>query len=176
MSFGQKAQEFSVFKLLISAIIALAILAVLMPIIGSIFLGFGTNPNDEAVTQIKNLYNKPSQHVLTKAVTFTQASGGLNSKSIATGTQLLSQSQLWLGTGDFSDGEEFALTTSGGIINYTGSGSKSVKLSIMCDAGKDIDTDLTENGLESIKPANTPPTACDTSSNETCCVILLRSA
>ncbi|MDO8537669.1 MAG: hypothetical protein Q7S21_02185 [archaeon] len=175
MSFGQKGQEFSVFKLLISAIIALAILAVLMPIIGSIFLGFGTNPNDEAVTQIKNLYNKPSQHVLTKAVTFTQASGGLNAKSIATGTQLLSQSQLWLGTGDFGEGE-FALSASGGIINYTGSGSKSVKLSIMCDAGKDIDTDLTENGLADIKPTSDPPTACDSTSNETCCIILLRSA
>ena len=188
---GQKGQEFSVFKLLISAIIALAILAVLMPIIGSIFLGFGTDPNDEAVTQIKNLYNKPSQHVLTKSVTFRQGTE-LNSKSIAQGTQLLSQSQIWVGLGDFVSGD-FALSSGGKNIQFTGSGSKSVKLSIVCDVGKDIDDDLQVNGLISAvrdttngsfsagadsepKMSSSIPTGCTESSGETCCAIALRSA
>lgn len=169
---GQKGQEFSVFKLLISAIIALAILAVLMPIIGGIVGGgFGADPNEEAVSQITNLYNKPSLHQLTKTVIFKQGTA-LNAKAIAVGTKLLTQDQLWLGRGTFSTGTDFSEPASTGVISYKGSGSKSVKLSILCDAGSAIDVDLTRNELPT--PDSVRSDAC--SNEETCCVIILRPA
>ncbi|MDO8538569.1 MAG: hypothetical protein Q7S21_06805 [archaeon] len=129
-------------------------------------------PIDEAITQIKNLYNKPGQHVLTKQVTFREG-GALSAKAIANGSQLLSEEQVWLGLGGFENSKDFSYYDNGKRIAYSGSAIRVAKLSILCDEGSKIENDLIENNI----PIPTAPNPmCTDSNNPMCCAVVLRSA
>ena len=174
MKLNQKGQAFSVFKLLIAAIVALAILAILLPILK--IPAFGANPNDEAVSQVKTLYNSPGEYRLSKAVTFStqSCSPSLNAKSIAQQSQLLSTEQIWLDRGDFASGEQFVLSNDGSIVSYNASGSRQVKLGVMCDSSSEIEDSLNSQGIDPEDPRQS--NVCDTGTSHTCFFITLKAA
>ncbi|MFH1751628.1 MAG: hypothetical protein ABH821_01670, partial [archaeon] len=90
---NEKGQAFSTFKLLIAAVIAIAILTLLMPIIVDLG-GFTTiEPDSEASSQLKSYVGRPGRYYLTKDVTFSKEDS-MVAKSIAKGTGIIEQSQI----------------------------------------------------------------------------------
>ena len=149
MRFNSKGQAFDVFKLLIAAVIALAMLAILMPILQNLIFNQYGKPGEEAANQIKNFYNRPSDYGQSKEVTFNQQSPTLNAEAIASAAQVgLDQSQICMSLGEFKDSTDFGFSASTRnlILKYTGS-QKKVKLGIMCDDGANLEQSLADQGL-----------------------------
>jgi hypothetical protein len=139
----QKGQAFSVFKLLIAAVVALSILAILIPILDSITDIGLNNPNEEAGDRVKALFSSPGEHIKSNTVTF-QPETSLNLRSIAERSGVISAEFLCLNKGDFKSSPSFEyvpLYASGGTdvqaerIKYNGSSNLKAKLSIICDNG-----------------------------------------
>jgi len=166
----QRGQAFDVFKLLIAAVVAIALLAVLLPIIYNIIMIGQNKPTETAVSLVKDSYNKPSLYQSTDNVTFNE-SDSLNAKTIASSSRILTEDQVCVSAGELSGDPNFS-DGANGIVQYSGKSAKTVKLGIVCDIGKDVLNDFSQYGLDpSLIPSSC--SAC-TSGNQTCCVILIQ--
>ncbi len=170
----ERGQAFDVFKLLIAAVVALAILAVLWPIIQNLVLPGQDDPNQAAANDMKNSVIGVL-HTTQTPVTFKKE-GVLSAKAIAQATQQYSPDQICLVTGDYEGEpifEKLSGTTGGSsydIIRYAGSAAKQVKLSVLCDTGEDLDNDLQNAGIE-----NWSASDCECSGGgDKCCIVALR--
>ena len=138
---NQKGQAFDVFKLLIAAVVALAILAVLWPILTGVGFGFVTEPNEGAGTKIKNI---TQGHLsVTEKVTFKKE-GALTASAISNASGgTIDASQVCVHAGDFADSEEVftSLADSKGVL-YKGANPRDAKLSVLCDSGDRLEEDL----------------------------------
>ena len=172
---NSKGQSFDVFKLLISAIVASAILVMLFAIIGGIPT-FGTDPTQKAVETVKSMYSSPGQHYKTSEVQF-KSGDGLTPKTIASKSGLLSESQVCTSVGEFEN-DTTLFSNDGGVVTYIGSGNKNAKLSVICDDGKS----LTESDIPRYQGSYNWASSCTESwtstcnGEETCCIIALRKA
>jgi len=175
-----RAQASSVFQLLISAIVAAAVLMILLQVLGIINFGFNQDPAKAASDLLKDAWNNPATiKTSTSNVTFTTALKQINSIALAQGSKVgIASEQICLSLGDFSekDNSLFVKNESGNAISYTGSSNKDARLSVFCYTG--------EQALETLKSlednAGTWETdgdncgACFTST-ETCCIVALRT-
>ncbi len=176
---NSRGQAFSTFQLLIAAVVALAILVLLLNIIGSLPTPGTTKPQSEAVNLIKSQINSPSElRTSSNAVIFTREDS-LNSKAVATASGVLTSSQLCISMGDFFDeaGSDFVDTNpsvSGDIIQYSGSGQLRVKMSVICDTGTELSTDLQNNGIDDSTWMQSDKCQQLLGLSQTACVVALR--
>lgn len=176
MRFNSKGQAFDVFKLLIAAVIAIAMLAILLPILQNLGGILGSDPSKEAANLVKTYNKQVSQYGESKEVTFSNGSS-LNAKSIAAQSEVgFDTSQICLSKGEFEESADFEIKGSSEeanmILQYSG-GSQKAKIGVVCDDGQSISSALEINGLSDI----TDLSAC--SIQETAqkyCVLLLRYA
>ena len=136
--YNSKGQAFDVFKLLIAAVVAIAILALLLPIITNLNI-FGKNdPTTEARTVIKSIGTHKANSVTSQEVIFKQGTA-LNARSISDGSGgLVSVEQICLSAGDFIDDDSWETTDNMRVVRYNGSTSKTVQLLVICDVAEEI--------------------------------------
>lgn len=175
---NNKGQAFDVFKLLIAAVIAIAILSLLMPIIGTITGIFTKDPTVEARTLLSDLYNKTLTWKETPGVTFSTSNPTMAVAALVEGTNL-SADQVCLSLGDFSDSEgEWEI--SGGDspelnkIEHKLSTSRLVKIGVEC--ARDIEGMTASNVLEDEVSSRVDGASldCDYCPGPTCCAVVLR--
>ncbi|MDO8647876.1 MAG: hypothetical protein Q7R70_05700 [Candidatus Diapherotrites archaeon] len=177
MRFNSKGQAFDVFKLLIAAVIALAMLAILIPILKINITA--NDPGKAASDLVKSNYDKYSEYSTSQEVLFNSSASSLNLKSIATQSKNISATQLCIGMGDFEGSEEFSLDgTSGNVVlKYTGTSQKRATIGIICDDAKSLEGDLTNQSITpgTMKCGNgdsEPPSE----SSETYCILIMKAA
>ncbi|MBU1120386.1 hypothetical protein KJ660_00750 [Candidatus Micrarchaeota archaeon] len=172
--FNERGQEFSVFKLLISAVVAVVILTMLLQIMGIIPSLGQADPTKESVSILKDAYNNRYNDFKSKAVTFT-ADQKINRKAIAEGTGLIGPEDLCLFLdGAYDNSVSWDLTDN--YIQYTGGGQKQAFLAAYCDRGSDLEENLGEGGYTSFIPVDYRIECGDTSndclsSGGTCCIV-----
>jgi len=165
---NQEGQAFDVFKLLIAAVIAIAILSLLMPIIGTIMGIFKNDPTEKAKAMLTDLYNKRSTPKETVEVTFDTSTPVISKEAVTVNTSL-SPDQVCFSLGDYASasGEWEASTTK---LRHVGPTGRNVRLGIECSLGidaleADIDADFDGATLES---------DCACTNEDPCCAIVLR--
>lgn len=169
----QRGQAFSTFQLLISAVIALAILGLLLTILGQLPFLNTQKPSTEAENLIKSQVSRPGEVRTSLPVSF-QKGDSLNTKAIASASGVLTPGQICLSTGEHVGTEEFSI--SGGntkILTYSGSQLR-VKLSVICDAGDQLQDDLTDNGFTEPWLTQDAESDCSNLTSQTTCLIALR--
>lgn len=168
----QRGQAFDVFKLLIAAIIAVAILAILLPILSRIIFFGQSDPNDAAATLIKNA--NLGQLKTTEEVLFSKDNAGLISKTIAEKTGSLSRDQVCVSAGDYADETNKFQQVNEQVVNYLGTTNLSAKLSILCDRGTDLQEDFEMySTLPGVTSAWAEGCTC-VDSPEKCCIVAIR--
>ena len=175
--FNQKAQASSTFQLLIAAVVALAMLGILMAILGVIKLpGTGDyadaigNALDSASTSPASLKTTDSVNLQPKSEVVSREIA-LNSQSGVTESQLCFAKDAALEKVEAIDVE----TSSGRILEYTGSSQKKIKFSVICDAGDAIEQDL-EDRFEEVIDLSHCNSELDLEGSETVCIIIARSS
>ncbi|MAG22343.1 MAG: hypothetical protein CL943_03520 [Candidatus Diapherotrites archaeon] len=175
---NNKGQAYSTFKLLIAAIVALAILMILLPIISSVLGILQNDPNDKARELINNLYNQPESLKHTEDVTFTP--GYVLSAAALAEKVTLSSDQICITSGDFPDDDAgFELQEVGDPtyqrIVWHGETNKVVQIAVTCHINKNrledsivgtVFDDLREEDLDC-------GSVCDAGR---CCALALRAS
>lgn len=174
MIYSQKGQAFDVFKLLIAAVVAGAILFILMQVLAQVNIFGGSNPNEEAIKLIKQAKDSPADIKIAKDVKFTQDST-LNSRTIADKSDGLSAEQICLlASDDIPNKEKFEGST-GQLLQYTGTVTQKTKLIAVCDSETDLDTTLISLKLKDKYSFDTGNCAFNSSggSNTACVVVIV---
>lgn len=187
---NQNGQAYSTFKLLIAAIVAMAILAILIPIIMQVMGLIKANPTDEAKSLMSSLIDAPGSMRITKEVSFgpgTDLSGSALAERVS-----VSQDQICMSTGEFetvgSDEAGFQClncedsdSTQQRIL-FNGSAERVVKIAIVCnkwtgDSGGLAD-DLEDYGLNDGEGDPTIEESCGNICSEggKCCALVLKRA
>ncbi len=134
MSLDNRGQAYSTFKLLIAAIVALAILMILMPIIGSVLQIFQNDPQDKTIELLNDLYAKPEAIKTTDEVSFSPdyvLSAAALSQRVP-----LSSEQICMSLGDFKDNDDFDLRDKSSAphrIIWNGSSAITIKVVVTCN-------------------------------------------
>ena len=167
----EKGQAFSVFQLLISAIVAFAILYILLTIIPT--GGFvGRDPTSVAKELIGDRLKYPSSPKTSDVIRFTNGSN-IAPRAITEGTGI-TKDQVCIHMGDFAEeGSGFEFMGETGILQYTGS-AIDARITVVCDKYdmvKDVVSglgfDLTGNYVKC-------GSSCEEGSKRTCCVVIVR--
>ncbi len=138
----QKGQTFDVFKLLISAVIAIAILVILMNILGGI-PGIGSdNPEKLAEDTVRGKLNSIGSPGFVNKVVFKK-DDTISARSIALKSEALSEGQVCVLVGSKTpNNKSFEETAPGKIITYAGEGQQQTRLMVLCDRESDIEDTL----------------------------------
>lgn len=165
---NSKGQGFEVFKLLIAAIVAVAILAILLPLL--VFPTIGRDPTTIAAEAIKTGLTIPGTSTLTPDVTFNKDQP-LVASTLAQKSGQLTKEQVCISRGDFERNDYFTESKPGEIISYAGSGLK-VKMAVLCDVG----TEIVQNSasLPGINPDWFSQCPACTSNSQPCCLVALK--
>ena len=172
---NDRGQAYSVFRLLIAAIVAVAILAILIPIIMNIF-----PPGNDISAVTKQLVQKqegmPGALDTSTEVIFKTGSS-LAPSAIAGNTGLTAE-QVCLHKGDFIDNE--FIKVQGQTIMNVGSSDIQMKVSVICNQTNKILTSINEleifqteldfDGTDGICQC---PIESDTATQK-CCAVMLR--
>ena len=139
---NEKGQAFSVFKLLIAAVVAGAILLILLqtlqvlPNIGS------RTPNEVASNAVKSQINEPGLPVIRQNVTFNPGDTLFN-KTIAEQSRALSTEQVCVTVSeDAPNWEKFEVRGKGQTVTYEGTFAQKVRLLVICDRESEISDSL----------------------------------
>jgi len=171
MILNEKAQAFSTFKLLIAAVVAMAILAILMGIISTIVVG----PNTDPVSVIKGKLDAAEGSLSTMKTTAEVVVG---SEAIAA-SALAQASQTGLGKDQIcfinsASITNAALVSDGASFRNKGGNTK-VKFSIICNRNAALQDDL-ELYLEDDAPdVGDCDSFGDLGENEVTCAIVVRN-
>ncbi len=125
---SQKGQAFSVFKILIAAIVSLAILMLLLNIMGMINFNPSSKPDSAVKDLVKTAYSSPYTSQ-SKNVTFTEKNNAIVSQQITQAGVGLDESQIIFCEPAASTLSSFSATD--GII-YSGKSDKEVTLYAFC--------------------------------------------
>lgn len=183
MSLDNRGQAFDVFKLLIAAVVALAMLAILLPLLN---IDFGlSDPPKEAVNLVKNNEGRPGSYGQTAKSVIFKSGTEITSKAVAAESNVgLTSSQICFSYGDFdtsassanSGAADFKIEPGGESKNarltYSGSQLKA-KIGIICDDGASIEGDLQERALPATVYCGGDTTP---SGSQTFCVLILKAA
>lgn len=172
----EKGQAYSVFKLLIAAIVAMAILGILVPIIMQVMGIITKDPIAETKTLISDLVNNPGTLRHTDAVTF-QPNTALSADSLVEKTPL-SPEQVCFSKGAFEDTEFFQeIGSPVDKLLYTGGSDRTVKIAVLCQRGlgkleEDMDAYATAQDAEYLRAALLESCEC-AEATQTCCAVIL---
>lgn len=153
---NQKGQTFSTFKLLIAAIVAIALLTILFNIMGMVPSLGQQDPQTKAIDLVKKATN-PEYTPQKSKVQFT--------KGNTIGAKALAQQgvgyEICVSTGELSGTTGFEESIQGKLISYTGSAAKYVSLVAICGAQQEVTDYIQELGtnfppIEGC-PSNTQP-------------------
>ncbi len=140
---NQKGQAFSVFKLLISAVIAVVILTLLLSIIAMLGIFEIGDPAEQAGTLVRNLSTSASSATYkTSQDVFFEKDKGINTRAIAKASGgNIGYEQVCVSAGDFS-GEAFWDEGDAPYgIYYRGTERRRAKIGAICDNGSVIDAE-----------------------------------
>jgi len=147
-----RGQAFSVFKLLIAAVVAGAILLILLQTLQVLPNIGDQDPNSAASNVVKSQVNRPGIQKIIEDVTFENGDS-LRSKTIANNSGSLSEEQVCvMVSGSAPNRNNFDSGNSEGrVVLYEGPFSQKVKLFVMCDRYEDLvcDGDCDIGSLES---------------------------
>ena len=150
---NERGQAFSVFKLLIAAIVAVFILTILLQILMQIVPPSQGDPTDEASSKIKTLINNLGTPERTGLVTFKNGTS-LRSRTIAEKTGSLGEHQLCVLISDTVSGSNpnFEEVTQGSWIRYNGNSDQQQKLYVLCDDANRVEETVLEARLDTVFP------------------------
>jgi len=176
---NQRGQEFSVFKLLISAIVAIVVLTLLLNILGIVNFNPNTDPSKSAVNLLTSMDSSQYQEKVSARIDFTKENS-INAKSLAK-EMGLDEEQICLAVQ--TDLESDGFSSNGKLIRYTGSNSVRVKLAGICAEGTDFaDAEGTGGFFDSYAPtifvnSAVIPSECSikTASGKACFMVLIKS-
>jgi hypothetical protein len=147
---GERGQAFSVFWLLVAAIIAIAILVLLLGVFNVIpIFGPGADPINTAAQKITDLrYQKGTLKVTTEEVTFQPNYVMTSAGVISTGKLEMDEKQICLSIGDFGLVEDSGFSTDPSHIkiDYKGTAPVKAKLAIICNSGWKLPEDVARQG------------------------------
>lgn len=177
---GQKGQAFSVFKLLIAAIVAVFILTFLLQILSGITPPAAGEPNEEAASKIKTLVSKLGIAETTKVVNF-EPNTRLSARTIAEKTDTLGNEEVCVITGESDSGSNSPFTVTGGSsgsnnggsVFYEGNSKVTRKLYIICDYADDIQTSIGEYPTDAVQSAFTNSGDCELSGQNRICIVAI---
>ena len=142
---NDRGQAYSTFKLLIAAIVALAILMILLPIISSVLGILQNDPTDKTRELLNNLYNQPETLKTAEDVTFTPNS---NISGLALSEKLpLGKNEICMSLGDYEADTEAGFAVSGDEhhrITWNGVSNKVVDIVVVCN----LNFDMLEQGFD----------------------------
>ncbi|MFH1587117.1 MAG: hypothetical protein ABID38_04630 [Candidatus Diapherotrites archaeon] len=148
ISMNQKGQEFSVFKLLIAAIVAVAILVVLLSIIKPPIPG--QDPSQKIIENLKSIIDSPGTPKKIDSVKF-QTDTTIVSKTLAEATDTLGASQVCLVVGETATNKErFDVVTKGKVIRYSGNLEQSEGILLLCSRANELNEDLEDLDIDSV--------------------------
>src|SRR3989338_743168 len=118
MKFSQKGQAFSTFQLLIAAIVAVLILAFILPIFSKLMIpGDAYNTVGVAANGVEQMKGSPGQHFLSKTEVYFKKGDFLNSTMIADRSDVgMSPDQICISAGEFSDNWKPCADTEGTCV------------------------------------------------------------
>lgn len=171
--FNQKGQTFDVFKLVIAAIIAVAILGILMGIMGSDIFGLGQEPVTEAARLLNSKISALGSMTKGGEVKFTPKTG-INTGTLAQKSGSLSANQICFSKGELEDNTDFTVTEK--ILNYTGSSAFIAKFLVVCDSGNKLVQTLTDYAVNKDIIDDAGDCGCadaDPTNTDSCCIVAL---
>ncbi len=176
---NEKGQSFSVFKLLISAIVALAILGILLTLIYGPWWDFF--PKDEPAQKAGELVQKLSDrggYERSSKVTFdsSKKSTMLSKEVISIAQWGVANDKVCLSLGDFADSGDFAEGQENGSpekIALDVTGKREATLSVLCDSGTLLEQAIEDYSNEGLKAEWIEGCPC-TEDEATCCLVALR--
>jgi len=140
---SKKGQAFSTFQLLIAAVVALALLGVLMPIIMQALGFIQSDPVSAAKQKITSAYDARGTLQTTEEVTFSSRNKEISATGLSEGTSLSSE-QIFFFTNSLNDfdayGDDFG--DGGTILEYTRAERATYYINIICDYGNNIEETL----------------------------------
>ena len=172
---NSKGQANSVFKILIAAVVAGAILMILMNTLNFIPSIGGEDPNSSATDRVKSSINTPGIPTFVD-VTFSK-DNSLNSKAIALQSKVIDKERVCVLVSEsapnydaFEDMNNKHL-----VVQYTGSYSVKTRLMVMCDKGDELEFSIDDYGYGDTDSYDFDVTGCtdfDSISNK-CCVVVV---
>lgn len=176
---NSRGQVFSVFQLLISAIVAFAILYILLYIIGSITPP-GTDPGTTAKSMIKDRLQSPYVFDVSEAIVRFDRGTGLGPRAVAEGTGIAG-SQICIFTKDYAENPDFLFR--GRALYFEGTAGIDTRISVICGKADELESILVDDfGMEiSLDGEIRDDYACGSSCvsgvdrPSTCCAIMLES-
>ncbi len=130
---NQRGQGFDVFKLLIAAVVAGAILVILMQTLQIIRPLNTQDPNEVAATSVKSAINNIGIPDYVENVTFKKGSA-LRAATIAEKSKAVSSNQVCVKKSGSTPNESSFLDNDGvAVIEYVGSTDQQVRLVVICD-------------------------------------------
>lgn len=151
-----KGQAFSTFQLLIAAVVALALLGVLMPIIMQALGFIQSDPVSAAKTTLRSAFDSPGTVQATEAVTFSSKNREISAEGITDGTGIAADQVIFFHNGFDNDFDVIGTGTNNGLA-YKKSEKMTFALNILCTAPESlsqqienrIDTGLVDSGVNS---------------------------
>jgi len=130
----EKGQEFSVFKLLISAVIAVVILGLLLSIINSIGLISGAEPQKEAGNTVKAIMRDNATIKASTEVTFDNKNRIINASGISSASGgVLQPNEVCISAGQFTGNTSWVTGEGGSFLEYKGSSAINAVVIAACD-------------------------------------------
>lgn len=173
---NQQGQAFSVFRLLISAIVAFAILSILLTILPNPTPP-GRDPGGIAKTMISERLRNPGALARSDVITF-ETDSALAPSAMTEGTGI-TREQICISKGEYSGDDNFKFI--GKALYYQGTTSLAARLSVMCDKASNLGAELSAfdfqwNFEEPGADVDTEDTQCGTGceGGKTCCYIFVR--
>jgi len=142
-------QGFDVFKLLIAAVVAGAILLILLQTLQVIPTPGGRNPNELASETVKSQINNLGLPQYVDNVVFKN-NAVLSGKTIAENSKALSSDQVCVKITDSTPNKDAFKNTNGRIVQYTGSFDQRTRLVVICDRKNELDDTISDLELEDL--------------------------
>jgi len=179
---NNRGQAFSVFELMIAAIVAVAILFVLLPILGGITTGGVGGPRDAIGNTLASVSSGGSftsqEFTITKNTPITSSQftkEGFDSRSIIMAVDNELDAQTGLSSFVFSSAVAVNDPLSYTAVTYTGNQSISLKAKVICEAtgnSADVTFDLISETIN-IGDVTNPSEHCGTTEFSPCCLVIL---
>jgi len=179
---NQEGQAYSTFKLLIAAIVAMAILAILIPIIMNVMGLITADPTNEARSLLSDLVGSPGAIKRTTEVTFTPDS--VLAASALAERLPISADQICMSTGQFAQDEDAGFNclncdgSSGSPhrLIYNGSSNLTAKIAVVCNVSlAELTTDIGDYGLSDYEEDVTDACGICEDKGKCCAIVLERS-
>ncbi|MBI5553433.1 MAG: hypothetical protein HY917_01700 [Candidatus Diapherotrites archaeon] len=172
-----RGQAFSVFKILIAGIVALAILGILLPLLQGISTP-QSDPQNIAAELVKGAYTQPGSVQTSSQKAIFDRDKEISAKAIQTKVPGLLPEQICLLPGKYETYFDNALVSSSGgsLLKYSSPSSQSFKVKVYCDTVTDIPPGLTDRGLADtvgtqFNSCNCKSGSGTVSATDICCVV-----